>query len=109
MNISLFVRSACLLAALGASAAEVVKTVNPTWEVAVADDVMAPPPDAGVDAAPEIQRRLDAIGATGGGTLFLKAGTYRLASPIVMPISCPYGRFQTAARVSQQVSTLGMM
>ena len=37
----------CLLAAIGAStvlsAAVVVRTVNPTWEVVVADDVMDPP------------------------------------------------------------------
>ena len=63
----------------------VVKTDNPTWEVVVADDVMGPPDS--VDAAPAIQKRLDALGASGGGTLFLKSGTYRLASPISMPVN----------------------
>ena len=90
-----------LLAAIGALAgaegAVVVRPVNPTWEVVVADDVMNPPA-AGVDAAPEIQRRLDAVGAAGGGTLFLKAGTYRLASPVVLPINtCLKGDYSASA------------
>ena len=83
-------RTVCLLSMLAVWAGAwagpvVVKTVNPTWEVVVADDVMDPP--AGGDAAPAIQARLDALGASGGGTLFLKVGTYRMASPIVMPIN----------------------
>ena len=60
----------------------VVKTENPTWEVVVADDVMEPPA-ASVDAAPEIQRRAKAL--VEGGTLFLKAGVYRIASPVAIP------------------------
>jgi len=74
----------------------VVKTVNHTWEVVVADDVMDPP--AVGDAAPAIQARLDALGASGGGTLFLKAGTYRLVSPIMMPINtCLKGDYAPSA------------
>ena len=41
--------------------ATVVRTAHPTWEVVVADDVMGPPA-AEMDAAPEIQRRMDALG-----------------------------------------------
>ena len=90
----------CLLAVVGAwsgvEGAVVVRTVNSTWEVVVADDVMAPSAD--VDAAPEIQRRLDAIGAAGGGTLFLKAGTYRIASPVALPINtCLKGDYSASA------------
>ena len=65
----------CLLAAT------VIQTANPTWEVVVADDVMTPPA-AGVNAAPEIQRRIDALAQREGGTLFLRPGTYNVASPI---------------------------
>ena len=64
--------------------AAVVRTINPTWEVVVADDVMAPP-GAAVDAAPEIQKRMDALATKDGGTLFLKAGAYRIATPLVLP------------------------
>ena len=74
-----------LLAAIGALAgaegAVVVRPVNPTWEVVVADDVMNPPA-AGIDAAPEIQRRIDALAQREGGTLFLRPGTYTVASPV---------------------------
>ena len=74
-----------LLAAIGALAgaegAVVVRPVNPTWEVVVADDVMNPPA-ADVDAAPEIQRRIDALAQREGGTLFLRPGTYNVASPV---------------------------
>ena len=62
----------------------VVEPVNPTWEVVVADDVMSPVA-AGTDAAPEIQRRMDALARTDGGTLFLRAGVYRIATPLVVP------------------------
>ena len=64
--------------------AAVVRTVNPAWEVVVADDVMAPP-GATVDAAPEIQKRMDALATKDGGTLFLKAGAYRIATPLILP------------------------
>jgi len=62
-------------------AAAVIQTANPTWEVVIADDVMSPPA-AGVDAAPEIQRRVDALAQREGGTLFLHPGTYTIASPV---------------------------
>jgi hypothetical protein len=37
------------------------------------------------DSSATIQTALTAIGAAGGGTLFLSAGTYRLDSPLVVP------------------------
>lgn len=64
--------------------ATVIRTAHPTWEVVVADDVMGPPA-AEMDAAPEIQRRMDALGKAEGGTLFLKAGVYRIATPLILP------------------------
>lgn len=64
--------------------ATAVRTLNPTWEVVVADDVMTPPA-AAVDAAPEIQRRLLSLSKSEGGTLFLRSGTYRIASPVRIP------------------------
>ncbi len=109
MKIPMRVRSAYMLAVVGAwavlPAAVVVRTVNPTWEVVVADDVMAPPADA--NAAPEIQRRLDALGATGGGTLFLKAGTYRIASSVTLPINtCLKGDYDPSAPAKSTVLSI---
>ena len=87
---------ACGLCAGSWAGPVAVKTVNPAWEVVVADDVMDPP--TGGDAAPAIQARLDALGASGGGTLFLKAGTYRIASPVVLPINtCLKGDYAASA------------
>ena len=51
--------------------ATVVRTAHPTWEVVVADDVMGPPA-AEMDAAPEIQRRMDALGKAEDGSVAVK-------------------------------------
>ncbi len=67
-------------------AAEVVKTVHPTRDLVVAEAVLKPLANVDIDAAPHIQRQLDALGKKGGGTLFLAAGTYTLARPLTLPV-----------------------
>lgn len=63
---------------------QVVDPNNPAGEVVVAEDVMSPTAEE-ADAALEIQRRLDALSRKDGGTLFLRAGTYNIRRPVVLP------------------------
>ncbi|MGN0847531.1 MAG: glycosyl hydrolase family 28-related protein [Kiritimatiellia bacterium] len=72
--------------ALPAVSAVVVQTDHPTRDLVIAEAVLAPPANSDSDAADAIQRELDAIGKKGGGTLFLKTGTYTLAKPLVLPL-----------------------
>ena len=97
--------AATAFAGVAFAAPVVVEPVNPTWEVVVADDVMSPVA-AGTDAAPEIQRRMDALARTDGGTLFLRAGDYRIATPLVVPpnVTVKGDYSPTSARASTVLS-----
>ena len=63
---------------------QVVKTVFPTRDVAVAEEVLAPPVEKGADASPLIQAAIDRVSKAGGGTVFLPAGAYTIASRVVV-------------------------
>ena len=66
-------------------AAVVVRTENPGWEHVVADAVLSPT-GGGADDSAVLQRALDEVGERrGGGTVFLKAGTWVLKGPLVIP------------------------
>lgn len=74
------------LASSALAAPQVVKTVHPTKDVVVAEEVMDPPVNPGTDVSQTLQKRLYAVGARGGGVLFLRAGTYTLAQPVFVPV-----------------------
>ncbi|MGN0887404.1 MAG: hypothetical protein ACI4UY_00830 [Kiritimatiellia bacterium] len=66
--------------------AEVVKTIHSTRDLVIAENVMRPAEKTEDDVSSELQSRLDAVGRKGGGTVFLSAGTYTLAKPLVLPV-----------------------
>ena len=66
--------------------AEVVKTIHSTCDLVIAENVMRPAEKTEDDVSSELQSRLDAVGRKGGGTVFLSAGTYTLAKPLVLPV-----------------------
>ncbi|MDR2850205.1 MAG: hypothetical protein LBW77_06670 [Verrucomicrobiota bacterium] len=64
------------------AAPQVVKTKFPTRDVVIAETVLAPP--QGGDAAPMIQAAVDEVSKRGGGTVFLSAGGYTIASRVTV-------------------------
>ncbi len=70
-------------AALGV---EVVKTVNATDDLVVAERVLRPAADVKEDATERIQSALDEVRRMGGGTVFLSAGEYTISSPVRVPV-----------------------
>ena len=82
MRIGLFV--AVVAVAYGLSG-EVVSPVHPTQETVIAEDVFAPAAVATDDVSAALQKRLDALSSRGGGTIFLPAGVYTLAAPVIVP------------------------
>ena len=72
--------------AVAARSAVVVRTVHPARDLVVAEEVMRPAAQAEDDVSEALQGRLDAVGRKGGGTLFLAAGAYTLAKPVVVPV-----------------------
>ncbi len=63
---------------------QVIKTRWATGDVVIASLVVNPPADAATDAAPAIQAAIDEAKAAGGGVIFLPAGRYRLATPVIV-------------------------
>ncbi len=68
----------------------IVDTVYPTDDVVVADLIVAPPAfDADRtgkrDSTGAIQRALDDCARSGGGTVFLPVGQYRITGPLTIP------------------------
>jgi hypothetical protein len=61
-----------------------VATTLPSADVVIASFVLAPPADATEDAAPIIQAVIDEASRVGGAVVFLSAGRYRLASPVIV-------------------------
>ena len=70
-------------AALGV---EVVKTVNATDDLVVAERVLRPAADVKEDSTERIQSALDEVRRMGGGTVFLSAGEYTISSPVRVPV-----------------------
>lgn len=63
---------------------QVVNTVFPTRDVAVAEEILSAPVAVETDAAPLIQAAVDRVSKAGGGTVFLPAGSYMIASRVVV-------------------------
>lgn len=76
----------CMCVANVFAAPQMVKTVHPTPDVVVAEDVMDPAVNPETDVTETLQKRLVAVGAKGGGVLFLRAGAYTLARPVYIPV-----------------------
>ena len=73
-----------LLAASAWAKPQVVKTRFPTPDAVIVEEVLAPPASAEADAAPLIQAAVDRVSKAGGGTVFLPAGTYSIATRILV-------------------------
>jgi hypothetical protein len=74
-----------VLAAVAAFAKpQVVKTVFPTRDVVIAEEILSAPGAASADAAPAIQAAVDRVSKAGGGTVFLPVGTYTIATRVVI-------------------------
>jgi hypothetical protein len=74
-----------LAVAVSAPAApQVVRTKFPARDVVVAEAVVPAPGGATGDAAPLIQAAIDQVARAGGGTVFLAAGDYGIASRVVV-------------------------
>lgn len=86
MKIGYLPLAVCMCVANVFAAPQVVKTVHPTPDVVVAEDVMDPAVNPETDVAEALQKRLVAVGAKGGGVLFLRAGAYTLARPVYIPV-----------------------
>jgi hypothetical protein len=81
----LLVAAGLAVAALPAFAApRLVKTTFPTPDAVIALETLKPPAASGEDAAPAIQAAIDRAAEAGGGTVFLAAGRYRLATPLTL-------------------------
>jgi hypothetical protein len=75
---------ACVLGGFAQASPQVVKTQFPTRDVVIAEEMLAPPASVETDAAPLIQAAVDRVSKAGGGTVFLPAGAYTIASRIVV-------------------------
>lgn len=86
MNPKTLLLSALLLCAAAAWAKpQVVRPVNnPLSDVIIAEAVFAQPAPPEADAAPALQTVIDAVSKAGGGTVFLPAGTYTIASRVTV-------------------------
>ena len=56
----------------------------PTSDLVIAEEIVTPPAAADTDAAPLLQAAIDRTAQRGGGTVFAAAGTYRIASRIIV-------------------------
>ena len=70
----------------GSGAVFEMMPVHPTGERIIAEDVLSPLDDAAKDFSTILQKKLDALAARGGGTLFLSSGVYTLSRPVLLPI-----------------------
>ena len=56
----------------------------PTSDLVIAEEIVTPPAATDTDAAPLLQAAIDRTAQRGGGTVFAAAGTYRIASRIIV-------------------------
>jgi|BioPla2DNA2_1021312.scaffolds.fasta_scaffold11856_2 hypothetical protein len=56
----------------------------PTSDLVIAEEIVTPPAATDTDAAPFLQAAIDRTAQRGGGTVFAAAGTYRIASRIIV-------------------------
>jgi len=63
---------------------QVVTTCFSTPDLVIAEETLTPPAAADTDAAPLIQAAIDRVARRGGGTVFAAAGTYRIASRVIV-------------------------
>ncbi|MDD4175282.1 MAG: glycosyl hydrolase family 28-related protein, partial [Kiritimatiellae bacterium] len=56
----------------------------PASDLVIAEETLAPPAAADTDAAPLLQAAIDRVAQRGGGTVFAAAGTYRIASHVIV-------------------------
>ena len=63
---------------------QAVKTRHATRDVVIACEVFAPLETKGADAAPALQAAIDRVSKSGGGTVFLPAGDYVVASRVTV-------------------------
>ena len=63
---------------------QAVKTRFPTRDVVIAEEVLAPSDKGAPDVAPALQAAIDKVSKSGGGTVFLSAGSYAIGSPVVV-------------------------
>ncbi len=66
------------------AAPQVVRTRHASRDWVIASEVFAPPATGGADAAPALQAVIDKVSASGGGTVFLPAGSYGIGSRVVV-------------------------
>ena len=77
--------SVLLLAAASAWAApQVMKTKHATPDIVIASEIFLAPAKIETDAAPALQAVIDKVSKAGGGTVFLPAGEYTIASRVVV-------------------------
>lgn len=74
----------CAAAAAWAKPQVVRPTNNLIGDVVIAEALFAPPAPPEADAAPALQGVIDAVSKAGGGTVFLPAGTYTIASRVTV-------------------------
>jgi hypothetical protein len=83
-----FLLAALLLCAAATAASAkplVVKPAHNTLgDLVIAEAVFAPPAPPETDAAPALQGVIDAVSKAGGGTVYLPAGTYTVASRVTV-------------------------
>ncbi len=72
------------VAATASAVPQVVKTRFATADVLIACEVFVPPEKLEADAAPALQAVIDRVSKAGGGTVFLPAGTYTVASRVIV-------------------------
>jgi len=63
---------------------QVVKTVFPTRDVVIAEEVLTPSAAGDANAAPTVQAAIDRVAKAGGGTVFLPAGAYTIISRVIV-------------------------
>ena len=56
----------------------------PASDLVIAEEIVTPPAATDTDAAPLLQAAIDRTAQRGGGTVFAAAGTYRIASRIIV-------------------------
>ena len=78
---------AVLVAAVTAATWAGPQAVTPRFpksDLVIAEEIVTPPAAADTDAAPLLQAAIDRTAQRGGGTVFAAAGTYRIASRIIV-------------------------
>jgi len=77
---------AAVVSALSLWGAEQFPTLSRLREYVIAERTLKPTDDLSVDRSSVLQRTLNEVGRNGGGTVFLRSGSYVLRQPIVVPV-----------------------